>query len=721
MARPTPDKRTVAPNGQRIRELRQLAGFSLEDFAEKSGISTGTLGPVERRNKPIFVKKLHEIVEVLNGTKKVATTYQELLLSADEAPKPSGFSRGVFQLPPSLPDFTGREDELARITARLRGAGGTVGVSSALRGMGGIGKTVTAIEACWEVKDDFPDGQLVVELRGMSEQPLTPVQAMSQIIRDFHPETGKLPDDEKKLLSLYRQVLAGKKALVLLDDAKDEAQVRNLLSVPPIAFVVTSRNALALDGVEAIRLGVLPPDEALALLRGIVGTKGTDDELRMVAEQCGRLPLALRVAGDFLRLHENWPLPKYIAALKDESKRLERLKGKTPDRDVEAVLGLSARELVRENVKLAERWQMLSVFPADFETQAVAAVWELKVGNKLNKTAAEDELTALLDRSLVQYDASASRYSLHDLMRPIARNAFDSVKWHQVPGTSRSRIAAAERRFAHFYWRVIVTANALYLNGNNNILRARKLFESEKANIRLGQTWAVQHRNSDRLATQLCRDYPLNGANICSLWLPLLEQIRWLEEAISACREMRDKSSERSAISNLGIAWDQCGQTGKAIDLHEQCLDMSRKAGDLEGESAALGHIGLAWITLGDPHKSLAFHDEHLAIARRIGNRKWEESALGNLGMAWLALKDRQKTISFFEQALAVSRDIGDRQGEGLSLASLGRAWGKFGDAQTAIHFLEKALAIAREIGDQRSEKHILMNINHALKNLKDA
>ncbi|MBP3959881.1 tetratricopeptide repeat protein [Gemmata sp. G18] len=697
----------VRINADIIRTKRIAKGWSQEDLAKESGWSDANMVFRIEKRGTASLESLKKLTDALG------ISIEEALAPRTTCPS---LSLEMVRFPLSLPDFTGREDELTRITTRLRGEGGVVGVSSALQGMGGVGKTVTAIEACWEVKDDFPDGQLVVELRGMSEQPLTPVQAMAQIIRAFHPETDKLPDDEKELLPLYRRVLTGKKALVLLDDAKDEAQVRSLLSVPPVAFIVTSRNTLELDYVESLRLGVLPPDEALTLIRGIIGTKGTDDELRTVAEQCGWLPLALRVAGDFLRLHENWPLPKYIAALKDESKRLERLKGKTPDRDVEAVLGLSARELTRENAELAARWQMLSVFPADFDSSAAAAIWDLKTSEEPD--TAEDELTALLERSLVQFDADTDRYSLHDLMRPIARNAFDSVKWYKMQGNTRNRIAAAERRFAHFYCRVIFTANALYLRGNNSILRARKLFESEKINIRAGQAWSVQYKNLNKLATQLCRNYPLNGANICILWLPPLEQIRWLEEAIFACRKMRDESGERTAVGNLGVAWDQYGQTRRAIDFHEQYLVMSRKAGDLTGESAALGHIGLAWTTLGDPHKSLTFHNEHLAIARKIGNRRWEESALGNLGIAWLSLKEANKSISFFEQALAIALEIGDRQGEGLSLASLGRAWGKSGDIQKSLHFLEDALVIAREIGDRRSENDILISINHAQKHI---
>jgi hypothetical protein len=116
--------------------------------------------------------------------------------------------RGLFQLPPRLRDFTGREDELKQITTRLRGAGAD-GTSLALRGMGGLGKTKTAIEACWRVRDQFPDAQLFIELRGMSERPTTAAEAMARVIRDFRPEVGKLPDTEAELLPLYQNVLRG--------------------------------------------------------------------------------------------------------------------------------------------------------------------------------------------------------------------------------------------------------------------------------------------------------------------------------------------------------------------------------------------------------------------------------------------------------------------------------------------------------------------------------
>jgi hypothetical protein len=132
-----------------------------------------------------------------------------------------------------------------------------------------------------------------------------------------------------------------------------------------------------------------------------VKEKGTDDELRAVAGLCGRLPLALRVAGDFLRLHDNWPVSRYYEALNDAAQRLDRLGRRIGQRDVEPVLALSAADLVKSNPELAAKWQMLSVFPSSFDSAGAAFVWDLKTTEEFNARNAEDELTKLMDRSLV--------------------------------------------------------------------------------------------------------------------------------------------------------------------------------------------------------------------------------------------------------------------------------------------------------------------------------
>jgi predicted ATPase len=285
--------------------------------------------------------------------------------------------------------------------------------------MGGVGKTTVAVHVAHAVKDQFPEAQLFLDLQGVTERPVTAAEAMARIFRDFHPDVPKLPDTEAELLPIYRSTLAGKRALVLLDNAADEAQVKNLLTGEKTGFLITSRSALALDGVASVRIDVLSPERSLELLRHIVGAKGTNEELRTVAELCDHLPLALRVAGDFLRLKEGWTVAQYINALNQE--RLRWLKvGDDPQKDVEAVLKLSSAQLVRDDVELATRWHHLADWPSDFAADAAAAAWDMAPDD----FAVLDDLSELVDRSLVLYDEKASRYRLHDLMRPIAAGLF---------------------------------------------------------------------------------------------------------------------------------------------------------------------------------------------------------------------------------------------------------------------------------------------------------
>jgi hypothetical protein len=329
----------------------------------------------------------------------------------------------LFQLPPIPSEFTGREEEIRDLRRRLGEDTGSAPVA-ALRGMGGAGKTSLAIRVAHEAKSWFSDAQLYVKLRGtadgVKEHAVTPAEAMRQVIRAFRPDATNLPEDEDLLAGVYRGDLAGKRALIVLDNASNEAQVRPLLNAAlPVRFLITSRHALALDGVEPIHVEGLPPEEAFSLLRRIMGHRGTRLELQELVRLCARLPLALRVAGDFLRLKNDWPVSRYIAALKSEPHRWLKV-GVDPEKDVEAVLKLSSAQLVRDSVERGTRWHLLHIFEGDFDLPAAAAAWNVAE----NDLGVLSDLSDLENRSLITFDRSTRRYHLHDLLRPIAEGLF---------------------------------------------------------------------------------------------------------------------------------------------------------------------------------------------------------------------------------------------------------------------------------------------------------
>ncbi len=322
-----------------------------------------------------------------------------------------------FQLPNNLHDFVGREVELNQLQQRLTDS--SCVEISALKGMGGVGKTTLAVRVAYAVMDRFPDAQLFIDLQGVALRPVTPYEAMARIVLDLHPTTVDLPKCEFDLLHLYRSTLRGKRALIVLDNASDEGQVKNLLTGDMTGFIITSRRSLIIDGVTMVPVDTLPSRDSLRLLRHIIGAKGTESELHMVAELCDHLPLALRVAGDFIRIRVGWKVCDYIDALNEERLRWMKI-GLDPQKDVEAVLKLSSAQLAREDMDLATRWHILADLPSDFSEQAAAAAWDMK----LDRHRVLEDLSKLVDRSLLMVDENSLRYRMHDLMKPIAAGLF---------------------------------------------------------------------------------------------------------------------------------------------------------------------------------------------------------------------------------------------------------------------------------------------------------
>lgn len=610
------------------------------------------------------------------------------------------------QLPADLPDFTGREPEVEKLLRLFLNGSGQAAIA-ALWGMGGVGKTTLAVHIAHKLAVHYPEAQIVVDLAGTSEAPLRPSEAMGRVINAFEPQ-ARLPENATEVAALYRSLLVGRQALLLLDTAASAAQVRDLLPPPPAAALITSRRAIALPGLTTLNLDILSEAEAADLLNTILGPgRASEEEIAALADLCGRLPLALRAAGSFLATHPDWDVGEYLEALAQEKERLRHLKHE--DLEVEAVLGQSAAMLARENPEWAGRWQGLTVFPGSFDRAGAAAVWQVETEE------ARDTLGELLIRSLVLYDSNTGRYHLHDLMRLVARNAFGYGAAVPDAATDQARLARAAASHAIYYEKILGEADALYKKGGESMGHGLKLFDREWDNIRAGQVWVAHHAEAFyEGVAKLCCSYMEAGLTLLCLRMHPQEQIAWLEPTLAAARYLKDHAAERVTLANLSNAYYFLGEYRHAIELYKQDLTIGREIGDRKGEGHTLSNLGNAYASLGEYWRAIEFHEQSQAIAQEIGDRKGEGYALGNLGLAYLYLDEYRQAIEYINQALAIIREIGDRKGESEALGNLGEAYGALGEDQRAIEFYEQSLAIAREIGDRRGEGNALRRLGNA-------
>ncbi|NIM06376.1 MAG: tetratricopeptide repeat protein [Armatimonadetes bacterium] len=601
-------------------------------------------------------------------------------------PKPSEIApltvTSLHQLPPPPGDFTGREAELEELLDAVQEGGVTI---SGLRGPGGIGKTALALKLAEQLKDSYPDAQFYLDLKGTTE-PLTPAQAMAHVIRGYQPE-AKLSDDEAQLSGLYRSVLDGKRALLLMDNALDAEQVEPLIPPEGSILLVTSRQHFHLPNIFSKNLDIMSEGDARDLLLKIAPHIG--DHADEIARLCGYFPLALRMAGSALAEHKTISPADYV-------KRLEKSSGAVDL--VKPSLDLSYELLDRNMQRL---WHMLAVFPGRFDTAGVAAVW------KIPQEKAEDTLNTLISYSLVECEETTRRCHLHDLVRDLANTK-----------SSESEREEARRRHAAHYEALLRAANEMYEQGGEAIVRGLQRFDTEWGNIKAGQAWAAEHAaESEPAAAKLCNDYA-DARYVLWLRLPPRERIAWLEAALEAARRLNDRRAEGIHLGDLGTACRHLGELRRAVQFYLQALEIAREVGDRRNEGIWLGDLGTACRHLGELRRAIQFYQQALEIAREIGDRGREGTNLGDLGTAYRHLGEPHRAIEYHDKALEITREVGDRRNEGIWLGCLGIAYRELGEPCRAIKYQEKALEIAREVRDRRNEGIWLGDLGIAYRHL---
>jgi tetratricopeptide (TPR) repeat protein len=596
---------------------------------------------------------------------------------AAEATARAATASALHQLRSPPADFTGREAELADLRARL-GSGGAI--IAGLTGQGGVGKTALALKLAADLARDYPDAQIDIDLRGASKTPLSAIAVMERVVRAFDPEE-KLPESEAEAAARYRSVLHGKRVLILLDDARDEAQIAPLLPPAGCLLIVTSRQRFAVEGLDLYDLDQMSPGDAIALVVRIAPRLGTEVAAE-ITKLCGYLPFALRMAASTLKVRRDLKPATYLEQLRTPGARAKLL---------EKVISLSLEQL-EEPVRAL--WLPLGVMPADFDRAAAVAV----VG--VEAAAAEEHLGELVRRSLLDWDAASERYRMHDLARDYARAQLSAQERY-----------AAERRHTVYFAAVAGAAHHTYLKGGAGVIEGLRAFDREWPHIAAAQAWAGAHAESDNAATTICCSLPLMGSSLLSLRQHPREQIVWLEHALAAARRLGSRADEGMVVCNLGNAYRRLGEDEKAIGFFEQYLAIADEIGDRRGQSHALGNLGIAYRNLGETQKAIEFYERVLTTSRELGDRTSEGLSLGNLGVAYRNLGETQKAIEFYERQLVIAREIGNRRTEGMTLGNLGNAFKDLGETQKAIAFHEQSMAIARELGDRAGEARASWNL----------
>ena len=618
-------------------------------------------------------------------------------------------------LPRDVPGFTGREGELARLE-RLAGGGSIV--VTAIGGTAGVGKTALAVHAAHWLLSRFPDGHLYADLRGYTEgrAAAEPGEVLEMFLRRLGVAADAVPAGVEERSGLLRELLADRRVLMVLDNAATEEQVRALLpGVGGSLVLITSRSALAGLELDAqIDLDVLRATEAVDLLAKIIGPERAAAEpqaLAQVAQWCGCLPLALRIAGQLLTAHPAWQVARLAVMLAGERDRLDRLSA--GDRQVRAAFLVSYRQLPEPDARL---FRLLGLHPGpDIDTYAAAALAGIE----------PEEAEPILDRLALAHlitEDSVGWFGMHDLLRLFARQMCQDHDDQATLDAAVARLVGHFTTLAEFLGGCLhpergpAIAEAAATAGESvpSPRQALDAFEAYRPNMIAVLSLAAEHGRNDEVGRIGISLYEtLNMLN------HLDDLLTVALAALTAAQMAEDKAAEGRALTNLGTAYQELRRFDEAIPCYQGALAICRDNGDRHTESIALTCLGNTYQQLRQFEEAVTYQQEALVICRETEDRHGEGMALGSLGHTYDRLERFEEAVTCYEGALGIFRETGDWHREVMALTHLGDAYDGLGRFEEAVTCYQDGLAICRETGDRHSEGFALNNLGDTFRKLQ--
>jgi tetratricopeptide (TPR) repeat protein/transcriptional regulator with XRE-family HTH domain len=773
--------------GALLRHLRTEAGLTQEELADKAGISSRSVSDLERginlTARRDTARLLADALE-LTGQARVtfeavargraisdARTDRNFVVGADAAggrdtagAEAPGFAAATRTLPRDIASFTGREFELAQLVAAVEadgapdktmpGAGGVVDVC-AIGGMAGIGKTAFAIHVAHQLAERYPDGQIFLSLHGHTpgQQPVAATDALASLLQTAGVAAQQIPSGLQERIRLWRDHLAGRRFLVVLDDALGHEQVRPLLpgTAGSLVLITSRRQLTALEDVKVVSLDTPPAAEAAQMLARLASRPDLDLDDPAVAEiiaMCGCLPLAIGMAASQLRHHPVWTVADLAADLALSRDRFELLSAE--NLSVAAAFDLSYRDLDPQEQRLLRR---VGLFPGD-EIDAYAAAAMLDVDHGTARRLLES-----LYAHYLLAERARGRYRPHDLIREHARTLADA----EVV-TDR---AAAIVRLLDFYLYTARTAGRHLARRipagipdvdmeeprsvpNLSALRdAVSWMTTELSNLHVAVGYAASHglvayaaaipaamhgflrgqgywdqalilsevaldaarAAGDQLAEASART---DLGDIQSMTGDHATASASLQRALEAYRADDERLGEANALHNLGSVQQRTDDFAAARETLGQALVRQREVGNRLGEASVLNSLGSVQYRSGSYQAAIVSLTRALDLQRELGNRLGEANALNELGIARSLTGEHAEAIACLTKALELYRDLGHRLGEANATRDIGRAQHAAGDYQAAITSLAAAVTMQHELGNKFGEANAAADLDRA-------